>query len=350
MNSSRFQNTYRILFWILPIIILYFIFQKIDFDAFRSNISKANPWLVMFGIGVYPLVIMIGASRWHLLLTQYNKKRLKPWFVLKHYWTGLALGFFAPASLGWDTYRIIVIGRYYGRYTLNTVTILVEKFLALITCMSMIIILYPLVPITTDPEIKQFVFPAYILFSIAVFLLLIINILARNRLMSRLLEKLEVSFVNMLSKIGQSVGLNVREQMSDISFKAMITPLIALRQLLPLLILSFGIQFVSAAGNQLFFRALGYTVPFIVNLFILPILFFIFLLPISFGSLGIREGAYIILYGLFGVPAEIALLVSFFSLTGLIVNNLIGGVLMFFSNFKPIKSGFLNKLARTREI
>jgi uncharacterized membrane protein YbhN (UPF0104 family) len=28
------------------------------------------------------------------------------------------------------------------------------------------------------------------------------------------------------------------------------------------------------------------------------------MLPISFGSLGIREGAYIVVYGLFGLPAE----------------------------------------------
>ena len=59
----------------------------------------------------------------------------------------------------------------------------------------------------------------------------------------------------------------------------------------------------------------------------LPVLYFIFLLPISFGSLGIREGAYILLYGLFGVPAETALVVSFFNLLGVLLNNLIGALL-----------------------
>ena len=42
---------------------------------------------------------------------------------MKHYWIGLALGLFAPASLGWDAYRVGVSGRRFGRYSLS-VTVL----------------------------------------------------------------------------------------------------------------------------------------------------------------------------------------------------------------------------------
>ncbi len=63
-------------------------------------------------------------------------------------------------------------------------------------------------------------------------------------------------------------------------------------------------------------------------MFITPALYFIFTLPISLGSLGIREGTYIILYGLFGVPPEVALLISFFNLSGILLNNLIGGIVL----------------------
>jgi uncharacterized membrane protein YbhN (UPF0104 family) len=58
----------------------------------------------------------------------------------------------------------------------------------------------------------------------------------------------------------------------------------------------------------------------------------VFTLPISFGSLGIREAAFILVYGLFGVPAEIALSVSFFNLAGILLNSLVGGVVMLISN------------------
>ncbi|MBU1909975.1 MAG: flippase-like domain-containing protein, partial [Verrucomicrobia bacterium] len=108
----------------------------------------------------------------------------------------------------------------------------------------------------------------------------------------------------------------------------LLEPLTSWRLLRGTLALSLANLFIAALGNQIFFRAVGYPLPFLANLFVLPVLMFVFLLPISFGSLGIREGAYILLYGLFGVPPETALLVSFFNLAGLLLNNLIGGAMI----------------------
>jgi hypothetical protein len=93
---------------------------------------------------------------------------------------------------------------------------------------------------------------------------------------------------------------------------------------------SLAIQLTAAAGSQIMFRAVGYQIPFLVNIFVSPVFFLVFLLPISFGSLGVREATYIILYGLFGVPAETALLVSFLNLSGILLNNAIGAVLIWF--------------------
>jgi uncharacterized protein (TIRG00374 family) len=340
--NRRIYKLYRFAFWILPLVIFYLIFQKIDLHELRSNISKADPWLIAMGIAYYPLVIMIGASRWHSLLIQFNQKRVKIGFTFKHYWIGLALGFFAPASLGWDAYRVVVSGRYFGKYPLNAAVILVEKFLALITCSSMIIALYPLVPIDSNPKVMEIVHYAYILFILAILLLLILNITIRNNWMDLFLEKIEITFSRILSKIIQKANISAKEKKSDVSFKERIEQLTNKKKLIHVLLLSFGIQVVSAIGNQVFFKALAYNLPFIVNLFVLPILFFIFLLPISFGSLGIREGAYIILYGLFGVPVEIALIVSFFNLAGILLNNFIGGILMLISNFNTIRKKTLS--------
>lgn len=324
----------RAIYWALPIIILYLIFQRIDLAAFKINIAKTNPWLVALGTVYYPTVILIGALRWQLLMSQYNKNRTKIGFTLKHYWIGLALGFFTPASLGWDGYRIIVSGRYFGQYALNTAVILVEKLMALVICMSMIILLYPVVPITPSSEIDQILRVAYVLFFASLAFFALINFVMRNRMLSIFLENMEGYFSSMLEKFVVRLRLEDKFKGAPIQLRAMMEPLTVLKKVIPILALSFGIQLAAAIGNQIFFRALGYDLPFIINLFISPILFFVFLLPISFGSLGIREGAYIILYGLFGVPAETALLVSFFNLSGLLLNNLAGGSLMLFSNVK----------------
>jgi uncharacterized protein (TIRG00374 family) len=202
----------------------------------------------------------------------------------------------------------------------------------------MIIALYPLVPINSNPKLMEIVQYAYFLFFLALLMLLILKISIRNNWLACFLEKLETIFTKLLSKIIQKTNITVKEKKHDISFRERITSLTNKKILLYVLLLSFGIQVVSAIGNQIFFKALAYNLPFIVNLFVLPILFFIFLLPISFGSLGIREGAYIVLYGLFDVPVEIALIVSFFNLAGVLLNNLIGGILMLISNYKTINN------------
>ena len=316
--------------WAIPIIVLYFVFQSIDFVKFKLSITQTNPWLVALGLAHAPLLILIATLRWRNLLMQYHRTSISFDFVLKHYWIGLALGFFSPASLGLDAYRVVVSGRHFGKYTLNTAIILVEKLIALLTCMSIIVVLYPLAPIAVTSEIKKVFYLAYILLFVSIFLITAIIIALRNRVLNLLLKRLELYFAGALERILGRLGLGNKAKTTKIPLREMMEPLANLK-VIGIIALSFGIQFVSAVKSQIFFCALGYDLPFIVNLFAAPTLYFIFFLPISLGSIGIREGVYILLYGLFGVPVEIALLVSFFNLSGMILNSAIGGFIMLFS-------------------
>ncbi len=64
-------------------------------------------------------------------------------------------------------------------------------------------------------------------------------------------------------------------------------------------------------------------------MFLGPIFYFILLIPISFGGIGVREASFIFLYGLFGVPTETALLISFFSMIGGLLSISIGALFIF---------------------
>jgi uncharacterized membrane protein YbhN (UPF0104 family) len=96
--------------------------------------------------------------------------------------------------------------------------------------------------------------------------------------------------------------------------------------------LSVMIYVVSAVQGQLYFHGLGYEVPLLINLFVTPLLFLLMTLPISFGGIGVREAAFILLYGSFGVPSEIALLVSFCYLLATLLTYLFGAVLFLAGN------------------
>jgi uncharacterized protein (TIRG00374 family) len=320
----------RVLRWAIPITVLYFVIQSIDFAKFKTSVAGTNPWLVALGLCLAPLLISIAALRWRFLLGQYHKLPIPFHFGFKHYWIGLALGFFSPASLGLDAYRVVVSGRHHGGYTINTAIILVEKLMAFVNCMFLIVVLYPVVPISSSPVAERIFLLAYILFFVSVLLIVLIVFALRNQLLSLMLERVERFFWRILDKIWARMALSGKAKMTKISLRTAIEPLSHFK-ILGTIVLSFGIQLISAVKSQIFFFALGYDLPFIVNLFVTPTLYFIFLLPVSFGSIGIREGVYIVLYGLFGVPAEVALLVSFFNLSGMLLNNAIGGLVMLFS-------------------
>lgn len=317
--------------FILPIVILFIIFRQINFIEFKSNISETNIWLVIAGIAYCPVVILIGSIRWQTVVEECLGKKVSTPFMLRHYWIGLTLGFFAPASLGWDAYKIAAAGKRYGNYLKNIAAIIVEKIMALLSVSFLIVIFYPFVKkyIINDHEfIDHLIHVTSYILSISVVGILFLALLMRHQLTLWLDEKLHGFIKKIYIKIYNISGFSGKSTNIHISLSELFRPLTSPVSLMKIFMLSLAIQIVSAVGNQILFRAVGYPLPIMVNFFLLPIFFFIFIMPISFGSIGIREGAYILLYGLFGVPKETALLVSLLNLGGIILNQCIGALLM----------------------
>ena len=51
----------------VPVVIFYVIFQNLDWHRFVSVLAQVNPWLILTGILYFPLVILLGAVRWHIM-------------------------------------------------------------------------------------------------------------------------------------------------------------------------------------------------------------------------------------------------------------------------------------------
>jgi uncharacterized protein (TIRG00374 family) len=321
-----------VLFWGLPVIILFFVFRQIDFAELKAHILRTNLAWFSFGVGMYSFTILIAALRWYVLLRQNLSRNVPLGFVVKHFWIGLALGTFAPGQIGADVYRALASTRRFGHLGLNVSIVLVQKLLTLMTCMALIILLYPVVSVSFPPEIDRIHQLSYIMFLGTAVLIAVTAIALRSRLLSLVETRLETYLANLRRRTADMLDLETQEQDASIPLRSVLKPWGDPRQLLPGLAFSIVFMLVAAARGQIFFRALGYDLPFAFNLFASPVLVFVFTLPISFGSLGIREAAFILVYGLFGVPAEIALSVSFFNLFGILLNSLIGGVVLLVSN------------------
>lgn len=319
----------RTLFWALPVLLISYILYNIDIGELQRNIARTNPWLALLGLALFPLATMAGALRWSALLGPYNRRPIPLSFGIKHYWIGLATGYFTPGSIGADLYRIVVVGRKFGNYIINAVVIIIEKLLALFVCMSIIIVLYPVVaPASSSPLMEEILFAANILLGITI-AVFIAAILARHTsVFDRLVTFLEGFLNNAFQTILARVRIPGSTGKATLPLQEALEPIFHSRRFAIVVLLSFSIQIISACASQVFFSAAGYEIDFLVNLFLGPIFFLILLLPISFGGIGVREASFIVLYGLFDVPSETALLVGFFCMMGGLLSIAIGAMMI----------------------
>ena len=328
-KTGRIARWLRLcLYWTIPVVILYVIFRRIDFSLLWANIARSNTWLCAIGTVLCLSAVLFGGWRWQILLKGYDIGKPRLWWALRHYWIGLTLGQFTPASLGWEAYRVVVSGRRFGKYSLNLSIVLAEKIIAAIIGALMIIMIYPMLSATVDMEFETVLDVMYVLVALCLAFFVGTRKLSRSSFVHRLLNRFEKKIAHVRERLRAKLGANNEETSPRNSLGEMMAPFMAPKKVVPLVLLTIAMRLVTALGHQVFFYSLDVEMPFVANLFVALLLFFVFVLPISFGGLGVREGAFILLYKPFGVPAETALVVSFFTLFAMILNYLIGTLFM----------------------
>ena len=314
----------RLLYWLLPAVILGIVFSRIDLATLGYQARRANTGTLLGALSLFPLFMILGGLRWNRATRRYCRAPVPLTFSIQHYWIGQALGLFAPGSLGWDAYRALVAGKHYGHYLMNAAVILVEKLLALLACVTLVSMLAPFVSVAA-PLLREIISWAHLLGWGVTGALLLAIYFSRLPLIRVLALKAESYIRGLAARALERPPAKTPDRLFD----SVMEPLRSPGLLLELLLLSFAILGLSAGINQLLFQSLGQPVPFLVNLFLAPVFYFLFVLPISVGGIGVREASYIALYGLFGVPAETALLVGFLVFCGDLFNTLIGAALLY---------------------
>lgn len=301
-------------YWLLPALILFLIFSALDVAELKSILTRVNPWIVLAGGGFFPLAVFVGFFRWKTALQHFLRRRVDSGFICKHYWIGLALGWFLPTTVTWDVYRVVVVGKKYGNYSGLTAAVILEKIVSLIVGIFFIVALYPFIVRQMNPNyfltesVQEIVSIARDMpvFYYGLIICIILSLIgAALYLIKVLLERIKKNRINEL-------------------LQAMTNP-----RLLTLFVLySMGSYLCIALANYLFFSALQTPLPLAIHFVLRPVFLIILLLPLSFGGIGVREGAYILVYGFFGVSMEIALVAAFMNYFANLLNAGIGGIVM----------------------
>ena len=280
-------------------------------DALRTIDLR---WFII-AAAIHALGIVIRTWRWSLLIAALGTPiafgRL---FYL--YMAGTFFNTFLPTGIGGDVVKIIELSpERGGAHAFSTV--LADRLTGILGSSLIALTVAVLDPADVPPDVRWGVI------AVSVAVLLASLLLTQRRLLDRFFTRLPF-----WSKLPKKL-LKVYEALTAYSIGAIArSTLISL----PFTLTLIGTQYALALG-------LGVNAPIRYFALFIPMVALIQLLPISFNGLGVREGAFQVLFGSVGVGEAQAVAMSLMYYIVRVVIGLLGGLMYLIGSLKKTDDG-----------
>lgn len=297
----------------ITIFVVIIIFISIDIFSFLHTLRTCHISWILFGIFIFALISGLGALRLQLLLFG-QRIHIKYFRILVLHVIGLYFNNFMLGQTGGDICKAYYLSKAVDDKKTEAVsTIFIDRMFGMfvLACIALVTAAYK----SQDPLFKE-----YLAVSLIIFLVLVSGVLLMWN--KRFLRKIpflaffakRLPFQETLHTIYNSFVL-YQHQYSLLVVPFFISILIH--------VLNIGVHFIAALS-------LDVHTPFIFFLLFVPIVSLLTSLPISVGGLGIGEAAYITLFGMVGVPAEKAVVISLLYRFIVICVSVVGGYMYLF--------------------
>jgi uncharacterized membrane protein YbhN (UPF0104 family) len=285
-----------------------------------STLRDLQPGAVAWAAAMFVAACVFNSLRWQLLLC--NGGVREPLGRLTAlYFIGMFFTLFLPTSAGGDAFRIYEVARRSGRPAEAIVATLQERLLnlgtGLLVGLGATLYFLPLIPMPLCVWIVLGQVGAAVVISLLLYPALLGAVargtwraLGHRPAMRRLVERRLVARV-----------LGVLRPVVD-------SPPLRPSQMVPLLGLAAMPVFLAVGMHYVVGRSLEIQAGFLAYCLVVPAVWIVRMLPVSLNGLGVGEGAFVLLMGLFGVPQgqAVALALAILGLqTGL---ALTGGVVL----------------------
>ncbi len=292
---------------IITVTLLYLLAGKTDFSEVIGILARLHR--VSLGISVLLTIgaVILSAYKWQLLLTA------RGWIVsiyvlTKYYFVGLFMNNFLPSSIGGDLMRIYQVGKRIGNSDEAAASVIVERVLATIG----------LVLPATVALIPNRVLIGKVLYPIIYFfiLCLLLTYVVANPALLRPLTRIP-------GKWWQKIVIRLREINKVIqSYRSKPAAI------LKVIVYSVLFQMMVVAINYCLLRAMGINhVSLWQCTLMVPVISAVSMIPISINGLGVREGAYVLLFGRLGLSSIQAVTLSLLFFVIVTIVSLFGGIL-----------------------
>jgi len=257
--------------------LLYLVLSKTGTEKVLSIIKTVNPFAFVSAILIYIFSIYVSTMRWQLLLTEKVKKSR----LFSLYLMGSFFSTFLPGIVGGDAVKSYYLYKETNKGSLSLASVFMDRFIGFISLMTIGLIAYVLGFKYVRRTIIEWLLPVMVLSFLTVsFVIFGFRLGKKIKMLSEFYEYF-YEYRNKRNIIIKTLGLSAIIQALNI---------------ISVYIISLGI---------------GQNIPLHYFFIFFPIIVTIASLPISISGIGVREGAFVLLFGIIGISPEMATAMSF---------------------------------------
>lgn len=294
-------------------LLLFLLISRIGHTSLYEVLKNAEPLTVFSASILYIVATYISAIRWRILtFSNLSNKRL---FVL--YMIGSFFNTLLPGIIGGDAVKAYYLYKETGNPGISMASVFMDRYIGFVSLVGIVLFVMPFgVRFIKDTElaiILPLTILAFVVGSIVFFKL---------RIGSRIkLFRDFYSFFNLYRDLEQTGFL-----------------------LLNGLILSVIIQLMNMTGVYIIARGIGISISPVAILIFVPIIVTVSMIPVSISGLGVREAAFVILFGKIGIAPESALGISLLWFISVVLGSLPGLVFYgIYSKAEKLSASSLDK-------
>jgi uncharacterized protein (TIRG00374 family) len=293
----------------ISIILLVYIFSKVDRSALLGIIKHVDKVLLLAAFFVFSLVYLLCLFRWEMLLRAV-KIHLSLKRIIISYAGGVFFSLFLPSTIGGDLVRSIDLGTHTRRPREVVATVLLDRLSGYVG-----LVILALLALIFGWDLIQ---DKSVLLAVGAITTVLITILVV------LFNRSVYSVVNRLlhspnaGKIREAIR-NLHQELHYFRHKKAV--------IVNNLILSFLIQAIIPVTFYITALSLGIKINILYFFILLPVIGAITLLPISIGGLGLRDAATIFFFAKAGVTKDLAFAMSLLNFFFILICAGTGGII-----------------------
>jgi uncharacterized membrane protein YbhN (UPF0104 family) len=271
-------------------ILLYIVLSKTGPERVFSTLKGMNPLAFISAIFLYIFAQFISTLRWRLLIPV--TLRIKKLFSL--YMIGSFFSTILPGIIGGDAVKAFYLYQVTGRGSLTLSSIFMDRYIGFVMLITICTVAFPFGYSYLQGSPVVWMLPLIVLiFIITSFLVFGLRIGKRIKILSE--------FYDYFHSYRNQKGIIIKA-----------------------LLISALVQFSGISAVYILALGIGEHIPFLALLIFLPLISIFAAIPISIYGIGIREGAFVLFFGLIGVRLDVATALSLSWFLTTVAGNFLG--------------------------